>query len=71
MVMASAEVEAPPGLPDYLLDPNATLKDHDSKWRYGKAPDYSNTRKVYEQSTFDQHSGVLDGEDVFHSTVLL
>ena len=53
--MASADAQtAPtdsnPGLPDYLCDPNAVLKDHDAKWRYGRAPDYSNTRKVYEES---------------------
>lgn len=49
--MATAEVEVPPpALPDYLLDPNAVLKDYSAKWRYGQAPDYSNTRKVYDQS---------------------
>ena len=55
--MAAADVEAPPtetsALPDYLLDPNATLKDESAEWRYGKAPDYSNTRKVYEQSKYN------------------
>ena len=54
--MATAEVEVPPvdspGLPDYLLDPNAVLKDSSANWRYGRAPDYSNTRKIYEQSEF-------------------
>jgi hypothetical protein len=54
--MASADVEAPPadptaGLPDYLLDPNAVMKDLDAKWRYNQPPDYTNTRKVYAQST--------------------
>jgi len=44
--------EAPPALPDYLLDPNAVLKDT-ANWRYGKAPDYSNTRKVYNESKFE------------------
>jgi hypothetical protein len=52
--MASAAVEpAPaeaPGLPDYVLDPNATLKDDSANWRHGRAPDYSQTRKVYEES---------------------
>ena len=37
------------GLPDYVLDPNAVLKDT-SAWRYGKAPDYTKTRAFYEQS---------------------
>jgi hypothetical protein len=53
--MAATAVEpAPaetPGLPDYVLDPNATLGDASSNWRHGRAPDYSRTRKVYEQST--------------------
>jgi hypothetical protein len=50
--MANVEVEAPPvSLPDYLLDPNAVLKDISANWRYGQAPDYSETRKVYGQST--------------------
>lgn len=53
--MAATAVEpAPsetPGLPDYVLNPNATLKDTSSNWRHGQAPDYSRTRKVYEQST--------------------
>ena len=57
--MATTEVEAPPtntpDLPDYLLDPNAVLKDNTANWRYGRAPDYSNTRKVYTQSKFKRH----------------
>lgn len=50
--MSAADVETaapPPALPEYLLNPNAVLKD-ESKWRYGRAPDYSNTRTVYEKS---------------------
>jgi hypothetical protein len=54
--MATVDVQPPPAeapaVPDYLLDPNATLKDASAEWRHGKAPDYSNTRKVYEQSMF-------------------
>jgi len=49
---APAEVPAPdaaPGLPDYVLDPNAVLGDKDAQWRYGRAPDYSKTRKVWEE----------------------
>ncbi|KAH8652811.1 hypothetical protein BGZ60DRAFT_420288 [Tricladium varicosporioides] len=57
--MAAADVQAPPaetpGLPDYLLDPNATLKDDSAKWRYGRAPDYSKTRDVYEQTKTKSH----------------
>jgi len=53
--MAAVEVQAPPpepapAVPDYLADPDAVLKDRDAKWRYGRAPDYSKTRKVYEES---------------------
>lgn len=54
--MATAEVQQPPaqepapGLPDYLTDPDAVLKDHDANWRYGRAPDYSKTRKVFAES---------------------
>lgn len=55
--MAAVEGPAPPaepapGLPDYVLDPNAVLKDTEVKWRYGRAPDYSKTRTVFEESTF-------------------
>ncbi|EFQ98969.1 hypothetical protein MGYG_01981 [Nannizzia gypsea CBS 118893] len=39
--------EKAPALPDYVLDPDAVLKD-DINWRYGRAPDYSKTRKEYE-----------------------
>lgn len=51
--MAAANVQQPPAeaapaLPDYLTTPNATLGDKDANWRYGKAPDYSKTRKVWE-----------------------
>ena len=38
-------------LPDYLTNPDAVLGDA-AHWRYGRAPDYSNTRAVYEKSTF-------------------
>lgn len=52
--MASAHVETPPadatGLPDYLLDPSAVMKDVDAKWRYNQPPDYTNTRRFWAQS---------------------
>jgi hypothetical protein len=57
--MASTEVESAAGLPDYLLDPNAVLKDESAKWRYGQAPDYSNTRKVYNESELEQSEEVI------------
>ncbi|KAI9759475.1 MAG: hypothetical protein M4579_002315 [Chaenotheca gracillima] len=58
--MAAADVQtsstATPAsaVPDYLSDPNAVLRDA-VKWRYGKAPDYSNTRRVYEQTKSKNH----------------
>ncbi|CAO2651304.1 Nn.00g096010.m01.CDS01 [Neocucurbitaria sp. VM-36] len=54
--MATAEVQPPPvqepapALPDYLTDPDAVLGDTEAKWRYGRAPDYSNTRKVFAET---------------------
>lgn len=40
----------PAALPDYLTDADAVLKDQGVKWRYGRPPDYSKTRKVYADS---------------------
>lgn len=50
--MANTDVQepAPAALPDYLTDPDAVLKDAQAKWRYGRAPDYSKTRKFYAES---------------------
>jgi hypothetical protein len=56
--MAATDVQQPPAqepapaLPDYLADPDAILKDTDVTWRYGRAPDYSKTRKVFAESTY-------------------
>lgn len=53
--MATADVQQPPadaatsGVPDYLASPNAIFDDEGVQWRYGKAPDYSKTRKVWEE----------------------
>lgn len=38
------------GLPDYVLDEDAVLKDTNVNWRHGRAPDYSKTRKVWAES---------------------
>ncbi|KAH9428596.1 hypothetical protein MCOR02_011145 [Pyricularia oryzae] len=46
--MASTE-EATPALPDYVTDENAVTKDK-AKWRYGRAPDYSKTRKIWAET---------------------
>jgi len=43
------------GLPDYVLDEDAVLKDTDVNWRHGRAPDYSKTRKVWAESKQHQH----------------
>lgn len=54
--MASADVQQPPAqeaapaLPDYLTNPDAVLGDKDAKWRYGRAPDYSKTRRIFAES---------------------
>ncbi|KAK4996223.1 hypothetical protein LTR66_004114 [Elasticomyces elasticus] len=53
--MASADVQAPPNepapaVPDYLASPNAVLGDEGAQWRYGRAPDYSKTRKVFDET---------------------
>jgi hypothetical protein len=61
--MAAADVQtppaepAPPALPDYLTDPDAVLKDTEVNWRYGRAPDYSKTRKMFQESKFCHLSG--------------
>ncbi|KEQ84408.1 hypothetical protein M438DRAFT_405636 [Aureobasidium pullulans EXF-150] len=60
--MAAADVQQPvqaepaPSIPDYLADPDAVLKDNESKWRYGRAPDYSKTRKVYSETKQMNHT---------------
>lgn len=38
-----------PAVPDYLASPNAIFNDVGVQWRYGRAPDYSKTRKVWEE----------------------
>lgn len=54
--MAAANPQAAPpeqdhaAMPDYLTDSDAVLKDQGVKWRYGRPPDYSKTRKVYAES---------------------
>lgn len=45
------EAQATSGLPDWVTDPNAVLGDN-ATWRYGRAPDYSQTRKMFEESEY-------------------
>ncbi|KAF2689619.1 hypothetical protein K458DRAFT_291994 [Lentithecium fluviatile CBS 122367] len=56
--MATADVQAPvepaAALPDYVTDPDAVLKDQ-AHWRYGRAPDYSKTRKVFAETKTMSH----------------
>ena len=47
--MATEATEPAPVFPDYMLDPDAVLKDT-ANWRHGSSPNYSGTRKVYEAS---------------------
>lgn len=37
-------------LPDFVLDPNAVLKDTEASWRHGAPPSYAKTREFYEKS---------------------
>ncbi|KAL6710778.1 hypothetical protein ACN47E_007835 [Coniothyrium glycines] len=64
--MAAADVQQPPSeqasapepaaaLPDYLTNPDAVLGDKDASWRYGRAPDYSKTRKIFAESKKMSH----------------
>lgn len=58
--MASTEAQEPKAtapsqqqsaaLPDYLTNPDAVAKDLEAAWRYGKPPDYTNTRNVWKES---------------------
>jgi len=53
--MVAADTQAPPALPDYVTDSDAVLKDTNVNWRYGRAPDYSKTRKVFAESKLGFH----------------
>lgn len=44
--VAKVAAEATSSLPDYLLSPDTVLKD-EATWRFGQAPDYSNTRRAF------------------------
>jgi hypothetical protein len=64
--MESADVQQPPAqeaasaLPDYLTNPDAVLGDKYAQWRYGRAPDYSKTRKVYADSKYNHTTSSPD-----------
>lgn len=68
--MATVDTQAPaeaaaPALPDYVTDPDAVLKDSQASWRYGRAPDYSKTRKVYADSKCSTTFPLLPEIDLF------
>ena len=64
---ASNEPPPPaPAIPDYLASPNAVFKDEGVQWRYGRAPDYSKTRKVWEEGKLD--SEIVRCQDVVYTT---
>ncbi|KAF5361502.1 hypothetical protein D9758_006151 [Tetrapyrgos nigripes] len=42
-------------LPDYVVDPDAVLKDKSVKWRFNKIPDYSKTRAAFESTKTTNH----------------
>ncbi|KAK6085798.1 Pathogen-related protein [Seiridium cupressi] len=57
MTLAKApSAAAASALPDYMTDPNAVLRDVDATWRYGKPPDYSNTRRVFSETKQKSHA---------------
>ncbi|KAK9353693.1 hypothetical protein V1505DRAFT_353482 [Lipomyces doorenjongii] len=57
----SAPETATPTIPDYAGDPNAVLNDTNAVWRHGDPPNYSNTRKVFEETKRMSHeSGSLE-----------
>lgn len=73
--MATAETENPPAeapapaLPDYVLDADAVLKDANVKWRHGRAPDYSKTRKIWNESKPIQLSSEAQPKPPAHHTL--
>lgn len=42
-------------LPDYVTDADAVMKDDFAKWRYGRAPDYTKTRKIWSETKRMSH----------------
>ncbi|OLN97618.1 Pathogen-related protein [Colletotrichum chlorophyti] len=43
-------------LPDYVTSPNAVFADEGVQWRYGRAPDYTKTRKVWREGKKMNHT---------------
>ncbi|KAJ7079735.1 hypothetical protein B0H15DRAFT_494235 [Mycena belliarum] len=55
LVLPSMSDPTNAGLPDYVLDPNAVLKDR-AKWRHRRVPDYTRTRADYERTKKMSHA---------------
>ncbi|KAI0399403.1 hypothetical protein F4802DRAFT_589764 [Xylaria palmicola] len=53
---SAAPAQQPATFPDYMTDPNAVLKDADVEWRYKQPPDYSKTRKYYQETKSQHHA---------------
>ncbi|KAF4816449.1 Pathogen-related protein [Colletotrichum tropicale] len=51
-----AEAAASPALPDYVTSPNAVFGDEGVQWRYGRAPDYTKTRRVWREGKKMNHA---------------
>lgn len=49
-----------PAIPNYMLDPNAVLRDENITWRFGKVPDYTAANENYEkEKSVDHKEGSL------------
>ncbi|KAI0600567.1 hypothetical protein F4775DRAFT_544500 [Biscogniauxia sp. FL1348] len=53
--MASFSTEQLADIPDYMTDPDAVLHDT-AEWRYGRPPDYTRTRKYFEETRRSSHA---------------
>ena len=60
--IAEPEPTPAPAVPDYLASPNAVFGDEGVQWRYGRAPDYSKTRKVWEEG-----KSLIPGNSVYRT----
>jgi len=38
-----------PAIPNYMLEPNAVLRDENITWRFGKVPDYTAANENYQK----------------------
>lgn len=52
-------------IPNYMLDPNAVLRDENIAWRFGKVPDYSAANDNYQKGDFVCYCSDLHKPRVF------